>query len=340
MTGLRAWLLRRWFLLLLAAGLGVALLRPEWLLPLAAALPLRAVVALSLLLMAWSLEGQRLTDAVRRPGGIGLALLVSFVLLPLLALLLAPLLPLVDLRLGLLLIACVPCTLSSAVLWTRQAGGNEALALLVVVTTNALGWLVTPLWLGAAGPATVALDTVALMRSLVLVLVVPVVLGQALRGVPGVAPAVARHHVVNSVVARLLVAVVLISAAADAARQLDRLPTGHVLTTAAACLGVHLGGLLLALAAGRLAGLSRGDRIAVAIAGSQKTLPVGLVVFAAHYRADYPLAVLPLLLYHAGQLLADTVIADLLAGQTTSISARTRPVVTRPADSPPERLPG
>jgi sodium/bile acid cotransporter 7 len=85
--------------------------------------------------------------------------------------------------------------------------------------------------------------------------------------------------------------------------------------TAAACLAVHLAGLFLGLAAGRLVGLDRPDRIAVGFAASQKTLPVGLLLFNAYYQADYPLAVLPLVVYHAGQLLADTLVADRLAGR-------------------------
>src|SRR6185437_4536012 len=128
---------------------------------------------------AWCLEGKRLWQAVGRPGSVLTALTISFVCLPALALLAGPLLPATDLGLGLLIIASVPCTLSSAVLWTRQAGGDEAMALLIVVLTNAMGWLVTPLWL--AGAVEVKLDPVAMMRSLVVILVVPVVLGQLAR---------------------------------------------------------------------------------------------------------------------------------------------------------------
>ena len=61
-------------------------------------------------------------------------------------------------------------------------------------------------------------------------------------------------------------------------------------------------------------GFDGGDCRAVAFAGSQKTLPVALYLYQTYYVADYPLAVLSLALYHVGQLLADTVIADRLAG--------------------------
>ena len=296
---MRSFLSHRWFLLLLSAGLALAVLRPGWFRPLGDRLPLRLVVALSLFLMAWGLEGRRLWLALTRPAGVLWALAISFAFLPLLALLAGFLLPNSDLKLGLLIIACVPCTLSSAVLWTRHAGGDEALALLIVVSTNGLGWLVTPLWLASVANVKVELDPVAMMQALAVVLVVPVALGQAVRFVPGVVGFTSRHRAFIGVVARLLVAAVLICATADGASSVERLSAWLVVETAGLCVGLHLAGVFLGLAGGRLLGLARSDRIAIAISGSQKTLPVGLVLLG-YYRHDYPLAVLPLLLYHAG----------------------------------------
>ena len=43
-----------------------------------------------------------------------------------------------DVRIGLILVASVPCTLSTAVLWTRLAGGNEATALLTAMGTTCI----------------------------------------------------------------------------------------------------------------------------------------------------------------------------------------------------------
>jgi sodium/bile acid cotransporter 7 len=308
-------LLRRWFLFVLAAGLSMAILRPEWLLPIANRLPLRLIVAASLFLTSCNLEGRRLALSLTRPCCVLFSLMISFVGLPALALLIGPLLPLDDLRIGLFIIACVPCTLSAAVLWTRHAGGDEALALVVVVLTNVLGWLVTPLWLAAAGAGEVSLEAGHMMRALVIVGVVPVIVGQSLRLFPGAAAFADRHRTMNGTIARVLIAIVLVCAAAAGAVQANRLSGGLVLATAAACLGVHLVGVCLGVVGGILMGLAHAERIAVAFAGSQKTLPIGLFLFETYYRADYPLAVLPLLLYHAGQLLADTIIADTLVAR-------------------------
>ena len=307
------WLARRWFLLLLVAGISLALAQPEMLRPAAEQLPVRVVVALSLLLMSWGLAGSRLVRALTRPRGIAWALVISYGCLPGLALVVGSLLSPLDLRLGLLIIASVPCTLSSAVLWSRHAGGDEALALLIVVLTNALGWLVAPLWLAAAAPAAISLPTGAMMRSLLLVLVLPVLVGQFVRLVPGVPALAGRWRVPTAVAARLLVATTLVAATALAADRLSETAPVMLLLTIAACLAVHLAGVFLGLVMGRLIGLDRADRIAAAFAGSQKTLPVGLMLWGGYYQADYPLAVLPLVVYHAGQLLVDTLIADRLA---------------------------
>jgi sodium/bile acid cotransporter 7 len=306
---MHALLARRWFLLLLGAGVGLALGWPQVLRPVLERLPVRGVVALSLGLTAVGLEGRRLAGALRRPGPALGALAVSYGVVPLLALaagaLLAP-----DLRLGLLLMASGPCTLATAVLWTRLAGGDEALALLIVVLSTCLSPLLTTPWLalGTGVAATPAFG--ALLLDLLLVLVLPVAVAQVVRLLPGVPAAVVRRRAALGVASRLLILAILLRAAVDASGRLGSLTPAALLGTAAACLGVHLTALGLALAGARTVGLGRGEGIAVAFGGSQKTLPVSLFLYAAHYQADYPLAVLPPVLYHVGQLVADTFIAD------------------------------
>ena len=59
-----------------------------------------------------------------------------------------------------------------------------------------------------------------------------------------------------------------------------------------------------------------GDRprgIGVAFSCSQKTLPVALFLFQTYYQETFPLAVVPLLFYHVGQLILDTWIAEWLS---------------------------
>jgi sodium/bile acid cotransporter 7 len=75
----------------------------------------------------------------------------------------------------------------------------------------------------------------------------------------------------------------------------------------AAVMAVHLSMLAAGFALARFVGLSREDQIAVGFAGSQKTLMVGLKI-----SLDLQYSILPIVVYHVGQLLVDTLIADRL----------------------------
>src|SRR5262249_39993853 len=135
------------------------------------------LAGVSLFLMSWCLEARSLVAAVRRPLPALWALVISFGALPGPAWLAGHLLPQDDLRVGLLLIASVPCTLASAVLWTRRAGGSEATALVVTLLSACTAWLATTAWLALGTGMGIALDP-SMMTDLVLVLIVPVGLGQ------------------------------------------------------------------------------------------------------------------------------------------------------------------
>src|SRR5438128_10034947 len=116
---------KRWFLLLLLGGLILAWIGPAWLRPVTDWLDPRVIVGCALLLMSLGLESRRLYDALRRPWPALWALAISYGLLPALAWSAGPLLSDPGLRVGLLISASVPCTLASAVIWTRMGGGNE-----------------------------------------------------------------------------------------------------------------------------------------------------------------------------------------------------------------------
>jgi sodium/bile acid cotransporter 7 len=312
---MRTFLARRWFLLLILWGALLVWLWPGtlgWTRLLDPAL----TGAVAVFLSAWSLESGRLFGTLVRPWPALWAVVISSGLLPALAWALTHLLPHADLRLGLLLIASVPCTLASAVIWTRLAAGNEATALLVTLLTNLTGWLTTTAWLLAGVSVAAGLEAGPMMGKLLLVLVLPVGLGQLLRAAGPLARVADQHRFTLSVVARLLTVTIMLKAAVAVRDRLDLEETPVngwlLLLVAVLCLAAHLAALAGGLASSRVLGFDRANRIAVALAGSQKTLPVALILFDAYFTA-YPLAVVPLVFFHVGQLVVDTFIAEWLA---------------------------
>jgi sodium/bile acid cotransporter 7 len=308
---------KRWFLFLLLIGLTLAWFQPQWLRPATERLELRIIVAAALFIMAWSLESRSLFQSIVRPLPAVWASILSYGPLPALAWSAGWLMPESDLRLGLLIIASVPCTLSSAVLWTRMAGGNDATALLAVFLTTATSWLATPLWLTLGASADTSLDMGGMMRSLVFVLIVPVALGQLSRAVRPMARTAMRYQALLATVSRLFILSIILKAVVDVRQPLSErsalLPWSSIGVAAALCIGVHLLALAGGLWSSRLLGFDRAAQIAVAFAGSQKTLPVALYLFDVYFQASYPLAILPMVIYHVGQLIVDTLIAEGLA---------------------------
>ncbi|MFO1022394.1 MAG: bile acid:sodium symporter [Planctomycetales bacterium] len=94
---------------------------------------------------------------VSAPGPVLLGFSLNTFAVPLLGLLLFPLQMHKDLQYGLLVACSVPCTLAAASVWTRKAGGNDAVSLLVTLTTSLVCFASTLFWLSL--PQTLGLGS-------------------------------------------------------------------------------------------------------------------------------------------------------------------------------------
>src|SRR5581483_10988711 len=184
---MQRFLVNHWFLTALVIGLIGAGAFPErfgwataWIEP-------RWVIAFALLLMAWTMPSRNLLAELKWPVPSLWAALVSCTVVPLGAWGLGSLVPLADVGVGLLISASVPCTLASAVLWTRLAGGNEATALLVILISTLMSCVTTTAWLVTLIGAGVQVPFSAMMRDLLATLVLPVGVGQLSRAWPPLA---------------------------------------------------------------------------------------------------------------------------------------------------------
>jgi sodium/bile acid cotransporter 7 len=318
---LKRWFSQSWFLIALLAVLAVGSWQSENLLWLTKLSTLRNSVVVSVIfIMALGVPLADILKQVAKPVPTLLASAINMIFLPIAAWTVGPLLP-PELAGGLIVASAIPCTLASAAVWTRRAGGDDTIAMLVMLITNATCFVVTPLWLALLLGRVVELNTFKLISDLFLLVLLPSIFAQILRlqSAP-VAQWANRYKLTLSTLAQAgILFMVLLGAIQLNLPSVD--PTSAAPTSASAATSIWqrvsiiptaltacaLHGVALALgwytAVGL--GLSRRETIGVAISGSQKTLMVGLQLCL-----DCGVSILPMIMYHIGQLLMDTFLAD------------------------------
>lgn len=319
------WLAKSWFLIallvLLPGGMTWGWSTSEgWRAVTAGRVEPAAMTVAVLFLMSFSLDGGRLRESLRAPRPVLWGTLVNIGLLPLLAWPLAMSHGLADFSLGLMIAAAIPCTLATASVSTRQAGGNDAVSLLVTLLTNIVGVVLTPLWLKWAFTTNANIDTGPIIRSLALTVLLPTIVGQLARLIPWLGRFATARKFQIGIVAQCLVLLIVSKTAVEAGGRLQvqsEWPAAiDFARLAIECAGLHALAMVIAEYGGRALGLSRLDRIATVFAGSQKTLPVGLLLAAMPAVTGdrtLPFITFPILLFHAVQLVMDTAVADRMA---------------------------
>jgi sodium/bile acid cotransporter 7 len=309
-------LAQHWFLAallaVLTAGIGCTeslafLTRLAWLRP--------GIIASVMFLMALPLEVNAFGRAVRHPRAPMLGIVINAVLVPMLAWCVVAVLRVAtdcseDTMFGILIAATVPCTLASASVWTRRAGGNDAVSIMVTIVTNSLCFLIAPAWLLFLLGKTPNFDPLAMVGKLGLLVVLPIVIAQCLRTVRSIGTWATQRKASLGVMAQCGVLLMVLLGAITTGGRLsggDGTLWSEIAVGTLAVLSIHLTALLAGMGLARLARVDRRDAIAVGLAGSQKTLPVGVEICA-----QLGVTILPMFAYHVGQLVADTVVADRL----------------------------
>ena len=305
---------KQWFLIGLGIALVIGFQLPELVLQLSEAKGFRnSVVAVVLFLMALPLQASQLGKTISKPLAPGLGILFNTLLLPLFAWPCALLLLNEDFGIGLLVAVAAPCTMASAAVWTRRAGGNFAAAILVTVVTNFFCFLTTPFWVFIFTGKDFKISLSEMIFKLALLVVLPMTLGQLARLVRGVGPWTTNNKVLLSTLAQCGILIIVCTGAAETSRKMTG--TEHSSTQVWPFLAmlftvnfVHIVILLLGIKSAQGLGLPRGDQIAVGFSGSQKTLMVGLAV-----ALELGVSIAPMLVYHISQLFVDTMVADRFA---------------------------
>ncbi len=311
---------RHWFLIALAAALAAGFWGAELLAPIANSREFRySVVASVLLLMGLPLHPESIVRSVRKPVAWSLAVLINAAVVPLLAFAAAfALSP--AMSGGLIVVAVIPCTLASASVWTRKAGGDDSVAMMVTVVTNLLCFAVAPFWLTVLLGQRIQIDFSDQAAKLALLVALPLLVAQLLRRM-GCGVWADRHKKPLGMLAQIGILVMVMVGASQTAQRLQASGAGpwdwpDTLLMVVLAVGVHLAAMALGVGIARGLHLQRAEQIAVGIAGSQKTLMVGLQI-----AIDCGVSMLPMIVYHIGQLLVDTLVAQRWAGQQACLSA-------------------
>lgn len=342
---MKNWISRTWFLALLLVALVVGSLASDELAFLAEQAWIRRAILFSVLyVMALPVEPRAFGSVWARPAAPIAAIGANVFLVPLLGIAAAWTMIVTGLDgggrfPGGLLVACIiPCTLASAAVWTRRAGGNDLVAIATTLVTNGLCFAIVPGWLAVlpdrllgGRDGNVEIPIAQTVIELLTFVVVPMALAQTTRFVPGVKAFVSKRRAPLSVFCQCgILSMVLIGMiqsgqrveAAEGARE-TLLEIGFMILATAA---VHVAALAFGWYGSASLGIRREERIAVAIAGSQKTLMVGLDL-----AASFGFSILPMIAYHAGQLVLDTLFAERLIATAPKSPASQKDIDKKPA---------
>ncbi len=316
---------RHWFLcaLLLVIPAGMAIGYSDAAMQVVGTLnrvPGSLLTAVILFLMSMTLDSGKLLAALRSPRAVVVAAVINQVVVPLMAIPLLPMVSSPDLRLGLLIASIVPCTMAAASVWTRMANGNDAVSLLVTLLTNVGCFLVIPAWLSVALSAqqllqvSKALAFGPMVMRLVFSAVLPILCGQLIRLLPRIRQQIDRRKKVFSNSAQTLLLFIVYMSALTGGMQFskDAQPPAAIVFVVVFvfCNGLHVMAMLICVLVARILRIRDEDRVAMIFASSQKTLPIGVAVAQA---SGVPLAIVPMLMFHASQLFVDTWVASKVA---------------------------
>jgi sodium/bile acid cotransporter 7 len=294
-----------------APGLGTAIRENGTWLPL--------LTAFSLFLSAVGLETAGLHEGAD-PRGVLLGISSTYVVAPLLAIGFARLWGPPQAGPGsegafffeaMMIVAAQAGTIASAPALTLVARGNQALALLITLSTNLMTSFVTPLILRLTLGVAVSFPVGHMILEDSVVVLLPVLIARLVhrRFWPRLrrfAPAIVRGS-------QGIILVFVYTGVAAAAAHLSQRPA-LVFAFLATAASLHGALLVWNHRAASWLGLSPANRTAVVFCGSQKTLPNGIYLWGRFFPAN-PHGALALVSYHVFQLVLDSLLVPRLAAR-------------------------
>ncbi len=256
------------------------------------------------------IDADQVKAGIKDIRGTAAALMLIFVIAPLLAWLFGLMIDDIQILVGLYLVGVMPTTLSSGVVMTGAAGGNIAHALFLTLIANMMSAASIPVTLGAllgphAGDSAVIIDKSAMALQLFNLIILPLAAGLLInrwtRG--GIRRFSSKMQILNQIL--ILVIVWMALSQSKNAILLEYKKTGMIVFI------VFLyHGCLLAAAWGFAAGckIGKGRRESLLFMGGQKTLTLSIILQVKLF-PEYGLTLAVCVLHHIVHLFMDGYLA-------------------------------
>ncbi len=223
--------------------------------------------------------------------------------------------------LGIFFLAALPSTVSSAVVMVSIAGGNIPAAIFNASISSLIGILMTPLWMSLVMQSTAAdFDFWTIISRLLLQVLLPVVLGMVLR--PRLGTLAERHRQKLRYFDQAIILLIVYTSFCEsfAEEMFSGYSAGDLLRLSAGMLVLFLLVCALTYGISQLLRFNREDRITAVFCGSKKSLVHGSVMAKVLFPGSKIVGIilLPIMLYHALQLVAVSMMAQALAQRQKS----------------------
>lgn len=221
---------------------------------------------------------------------------------------------------GLYALACLPTTISSCIVFTQMSGGNLVATMFNASFANVIGVILSPVLLSimlrsSADPLPVS-ELLAILRSLALKMLVPIIVGQIARKYAA-ALAKKMSKPLGTLSSCFILTIVFFSFSKTASNPSFREHLVMLIVPFLYLAAIHLVLLAASYFSAKAMRFSTENIISVLYAAPQKTLALGVPLISTFF-ADDPetlgIALLPLIFYHAWQLF--------IAGFLTRLTAK------------------
>jgi len=217
---------------------------------------------------------------------------------------------------GTFYLAALPSTVSSSVVMVSIAGGNLPAAIFNASISSVIGIFITPLWMSFFIDETgSSVELINVIIKLCLQVLVPVILGISLHRKWGSFAEKYKDELRYFDQSIILLIVYTAFCESFYGNMFQDHPLTEIILLGVVMLGFFLLMLTLMFVLASLFKFNREDRITILFCGSKKSLVQGAVMGRVLFPNPVTLGVilLPLMLYHALQLIAGSVIAERMA---------------------------